>query len=124
MYHFIYIFMIIMGIVLIYITMQELIKRKMTEVNSILWFLIGFVMILAGCFPKIVRYFAEKLDILYPPAFVFMLAILLLLLIVFENTIVISELTMQVQETALELSIAEQELEKLKRDIQQKKEKI
>ncbi len=83
MYHFIYIFMIIMGIVLIYITMQELIKRKMTEVNSILWFLIGFVMILAGCFPKIVRYFAEKLDILYPPAFVFMLAILLLLLIVF-----------------------------------------
>ncbi len=113
-----------MGIVLIYITMQELIKRKMTEVNSILWFLIGFVMILAGCFPKIVRYFAEKLDILYPPAFVFMLAILLLLLIVFENTIVISELTMQVQETALELSIAEQELEKLKRDIQQKKEKI
>ncbi len=31
---------------------------------------------------------------------------------------------MQVQETALELSIAEQELEKLKRDIQQKKEKI
>ncbi len=124
MYHFIYIFMIIMGIVLIYITMQELIKRKMTEVNSIIWFLIGFVMILAGCFPKIVRYFAEKLDILYPPAFVFMLAILLLLLIVFENTIVISELTMQVQETALELSIAEQELEKLKRDIQQKKEKI
>ncbi len=124
MYHFIYIFMIIMGIVLIYITMQEFIKRKMTEVNSILWFLIGFVMILAGCFPKIVRYFAEKLDILYPPAFVFMLAILLLLLIVFENTIVISELTMQVQETALELSIAEQELEKLKRDIQQKKEKI
>ncbi len=124
MYHFIYIFMIIMGIVLICITMQELIKRKMTEVNSILWFLIGFVMILAGCFPKIVRYFAEKLDILYPPAFVFMLAILLLLLIVFENTIVISELTMQVQETALELSIAEQELEKLKRDIQQKKEKI
>lgn len=124
MYHFIYIFMIIMGIVLICITMQELIKRKMTEVNSILWFLIGFVMILAGCFPKIVRYFAEKLDILYPPAFVFMLAILLLLLIVFENTIIISELTMQVQETALELSIAEQELEKLKRDIQQKKEKI
>ena len=118
MYRFIYMFMVIMGMTLIYITMRQLIKRKMTEVNSILWFLIGFVTILAGCFPKIVTYLAGKLDIQYSPAFVFMLAILLLLLIVFENTVVISGLTAQVQETALELSIAEEELEKLKRQLE------
>ena len=123
MYRFIYMFMVIMGIFLIYVTMRQLIKKKMTEVNSILWFLIGFVTILAGCFPEIATYFAAKLDIQYSPAFVFMLAILLLLLIVFENTIVISGLTAQVQETALELSIAETELKKLEAllEIEQKK---
>lgn len=107
-------FMIIAGIVLIYSTMRLLIKRKMTEINSILWFLIGFVTILAGCCPNIVTFLAKKLYIEYSPAFVFMFAILLLLLIVFENTVVISELTTQVQEMALELSIVEEELERLK----------
>lgn len=125
MYRFIYMFMVVIGVLLIYITMHQLIKKKMTEVNSILWFLIGLVTILAGCFPKIVTYLAAKLDIQYSPAFVFMLAILLLLLIVFENTVMISGLTAQVQETALELSIAEEELERLKKllEVEQKKKR-
>lgn len=123
MYRFIYMFMVVMGILLIYITMRQLIKRRMTEVNSILWFLIGFVTILAGCFPKIVTYLAGKLDIQYSPAFVFMLAILLLLLIVFENTVAISGLTAQVQEMALELSIMEEELQQLKQQLKIEQEK-
>lgn len=115
MYRFIYLFMIVAGVALICSTMRLLMKRKMTEINSILWFLIGFVTILAGCFPEIVTFLAEKLYIEYSPAFVFMAAILLLLLIVFENTVVISGLTTQVQEMAIELSIVEEELEQLKK---------
>ena len=112
MYRFIYIFMIIAGAALIYSTMRLLIKRRMTEVNSILWFVIGFVTILAGCCPEIVTSLAAKLYIEYSPAFVFMAAILILLLIVFENTVMISDLTSQVQELAIQLSIMEEEFKR------------
>lgn len=122
MYRFIYLFMIFAGAALMYSTMRLVMKKKMTEINSILWFLIGFVTVLAGCFPKIVTWMADKLYIEYSPAFVFMAAILLLLLIVFENTIVISNLTDQVQEMAIELSIVEEELNRLKQKELTKKE--
>ena len=114
LYRFIYIFMIIAGAALIYSTMRLLVKRRMTEVNSILWFVIGLVTILAGCCPEIVTNLAAKLYIEYSPAFVFMAAILILLLIVFENTVMISDLTSQVQELAIQLSIMEEELARVK----------
>jgi hypothetical protein len=108
--------MVAAGAVLIYSTMRLLIKKKMTETNSILWFLIGFVTILAGCCPKIVVYLASVLWIEYSPALVFTVAILILLLIVFKNTITISELIHQVQELAIELSVAEEELKRLQEE--------
>jgi len=113
-YTFIYGFMIIAGIIAIASTMRLVIRGKMSEINSILWFLIGFVTVLAGCFPQLVTWCARKLHITYSPAFVFMAAILLLLMIVFQNTVVISELTSQVQELAIELSLAEEEIENIK----------
>ena len=118
MYRFIYLFMIVAGLALIYSTMRLLVRRRMTEINSILWFIIGFVTVLAGCFPEIVTWLADKLHIEYSPAFVFMAAILILLLIVFENTVVISELTNQVQEMAVEISIVEQELQQVRNQLE------
>jgi hypothetical protein len=109
-------FMVAAGVMLIYSTLRLLIKRKMTETNSILWFLIGLVTILAGCCPKIVVYLASILRIEYSPALVFTVAILILLLIVFKNTVTISELIDQVQELAIELSVVEEELNRLRKE--------
>jgi hypothetical protein len=109
-------FMVVAGIALIYSTMRLLIKKRMTEANSVLWFLIGIVTILAGCCPEIVVYLASALSIEYSPALVFTVAILILLLIVFQNTATISELTNQVQELAIEMSIVEEELKRLREE--------
>jgi hypothetical protein len=118
MYYAVYIAFILIGIGLIVAILQLLVKKKLSESNAILWMCIGIFIILAGIFPKVIFSLSNFFFITYPPAFVFTIAIIILLLIVLRNTIINSELAFKMQETAMEASILRQELFETKKQVE------
>lgn len=87
----------------------SLAKRKMNERDSILWFLIAGACVVLGFFPKFLTYFASWVGVDYPPTLLFLAAILLLIAIVFKNTLDISELKNERRELISQLSILKSE---------------
>lgn len=114
----IYIIIIFIGVCLIGVILHLLIHKKLSESNAMLWLFIGLVVVLAGLFPKLVERLSGFFFITYPPAFVFTVAIIILLFIVLKNTINISELTAKLQDTATEASILQYEIDDLKRQLE------
>lgn len=119
MFYAVYISIILVGVLLVIGILRFLVKKRLNESNAILWLCIGIIIILAGLFPRVVEKLAHLFLITYPPAFVFTVAIIILLLIVLKNTIIISELSAKVQETAMEVSILTHEFSKQQKDLEQ-----
>lgn len=117
MLYTVYFLIILVGVCLISIILRLLVKKKLNESNAVLWIFIGFIIILAGIFPSLVTKLSNFFLITYPPAFVFTVAIIILLFIVLKNTIINSELTAKIQETAMETSILRQELHEVKKKL-------
>lgn len=119
LFYAIYISIVLVGLLLIIGILRFLVKKRLNESNAILWLCIGIIIILAGLFPKVVEKLSHLFLITYPPAFVFTVAIIILLLIVLKNTIIISELSAKVQETAMEVSILTYEILKKQKELEQ-----
>lgn len=122
--YLIYIIIILIGIALECVIFRLLVKKRLNESNSILWIFIGFIVILSGIFPAIVVKISGIFRITYPPALVFMAAIVILLFILLKNSIHISELSAKVQEAATEVSILQYEINELKAQINEKNNKL
>lgn len=120
MIYVVYIGIILVGICLIGIILHLLVKKKLNESNAVLWIFIGLLVVLSGIFPRVVQRLSTFFLITYPPAFVFTIAIIILLFIVLQNTIINSELTAKVQEAATEISILKQELDEYKKEMEQR----
>lgn len=120
MIYVVYIGIILVGICLIGIILHLLVKKKLNESNAVLWIFIGLLVVLSGIFPRVVQRLSNFFLITYPPAFVFTIAIIILLFIVLQNTIINSELTAKVQEAATEISILKQELDEYKKEMEQR----
>ncbi|MGB8452020.1 MAG: DUF2304 domain-containing protein [Anaerocolumna sp.] len=114
----VYLTIALVGVFLICIILRFLVKKKLNESNAILWICIGIVIILSGSFPGIIVKLSNLFLITYPPAFIFTVAIIILLLIVLKNTIINSELSAKMQETAMEASILRQELYETKKKLE------
>lgn len=119
MFYPVYTAIVLVGISLIIAILRFLAKKKLNESNAILWVCIGVVIILAGLFPKVVEKLSHIFLITYPPAFVFTVAIIILLIIVLKNTIIISELSAKVEETAVEVSILRHEFFEQQKELEQ-----
>jgi len=103
-------FIIVLSIFVFSGVIYMLIKRRLNEPNSILWFLIAFVILISGIFPQIVNSAAAFVGIAYQPALVFLVAIIVLLLIVLYSSMEISRLRTEVNEIAITVSILKAEL--------------
>jgi hypothetical protein len=99
------ILIIVLSFSLFFSVIFMLIKKRLDEPNSILWFLIALVVLLSGIFPSAVNRMAEFVGIYYQPAFVFLVAIVVLLLIVFHSSMEISRLRAELNEIAITVSI-------------------
>ena len=70
---------VFIGLSLMAIIVFLLVNKKMSESQSVLWFLIGLITIVLGLFPDIIPFVADKLGIWYPPTLSFLIAFLGLL---------------------------------------------
>lgn len=102
-----------LGLIFITFVWRAMVKRKVTEANGLIWMAFGLGVFVCGLIPNIVVGVAAFLGIDYPPTAFFVLAIVVLMFIVFRNSMRISELDMQTRELAMHISLLNQENERL-----------
>jgi len=87
----------------------KLVKRQMDESNSILWFLVGFFMLIAGFFPDLVTRLAAFIRIDYPPTLLFLMSIIALILICFKSSADLSKVQKRLTEMAIVISLLKEQ---------------
>lgn len=92
---------------------NKLIKRQLNESNSILWLFIGILTFLSGFFPDIINQLAFFIGIAYPPTLLFLISTIILMMIVFKNSIDMSKTDAKISEIAITVSILKEENKQL-----------
>ena len=115
-------FAMFLGVLIFSISIIMLVNRRLNESNSILWLLFGVMSLLVGCFPDILTLMAGWLKIDYPPALLFLLAIVIMMLMVFKQSTDISEMQTKINELATLLSIMSEENMQYKEELKREKE--
>ena len=122
---------IAIGIIIIAVIFQNMIRKKINEYQALFWLLIGAAGIILGIFPGLLSWIAEKVGIWYPPAILFAVAFAGLVLIAFYHTITISVMNSKIHELAMQVALLKFEAKKSERtealdeilDIERKGEK-
>lgn len=101
--------LIAIGIIAFAIEFQLVMDKKLSERQSLIWFLTDFLLVMCGIFPILPVKFANILGVEYAPSAVFMLAILVLILGLFNCYFVNADLKNKVNELAIQVSLLNQE---------------
>ena len=105
MYNFFKIFLLICGILFDIIIIRLLIKKKINEKDSIIWFIFIILIFILSAFPQLLEGIAMAVGIDYPPALLFLFSILVMLYLLLNNYIEINVLREQVRELAQQISL-------------------
>ena len=92
-------------------------KRKIRENYSLIWFLIGFVMLLFSVFRGLLDIIAEFLGIYYAPSLILTITFLMVLGLGIHFTLVVSALTESNKKAIQEIGILKQKLADLETKI-------
>ncbi len=87
-------------------------KKQLLIKYAILWFIICFVILLLSIFPEIFGYFSELIGFELPANTLFFLAIIAILLLLFQQTITVSRLEESTRVLAQRLAILDEKLNK------------
>jgi hypothetical protein len=108
------IFVVLAGLVMLLVILNFVRKKQLREQYSLLWILSAVVLILSAVFIKFIERASHAVGIYYPPAFLFLIAILLLLVLQFHFSTVISSLREQNKVLTQDLAILASDVEALK----------
>ena len=86
------IFVTVTSLVLLFLTIFLIKKRKLKEEYAIIWIIAEVMLCLMGVFPNILVYISELLGVYYLTA-IFIMAFLFLLMIAFYYSIILSRLS-------------------------------
>jgi hypothetical protein len=109
----VYLRLTFMGVSLCILIMafRSLLRGRLSDKDSILWFTIALVCVVCGFFPRTLTWLSGLIGVDYPPALLFFAAIFVLMLIVFKCTVDISSLRDQTRELASQVSLLRWQLE-------------
>ena len=108
------VFSMSVSVIVFFFVMRMLVKRNLNESNSILWLFIGFITLIAGFFPKLIDRMAALAGIDYPPTLLFLGSIIVLMMIVFRNSMDISKSDAKMNEMGIVVSLLKEENKMLK----------
>ena len=100
---------IIFSIVFIIIIIKLVKQDKLDEKYSILWLLAGFIILIVSIFPKIIIFFANLTNVYYPPALMFLLAIIVLGTCIIHMSTVVTKQSKMIIRLNQELAILKSE---------------
>jgi hypothetical protein len=109
------IFAMILGIVVSLFVINLVRTRRLKEEFALLWLLTSIVLVLTPLFIDYLDLIAYALGIEYPPALIFLLAIISLLLILFQFSMRISRFSEQIKVLTQEVAVLRARVEDLER---------
>lgn len=98
---------IFLGVAFVITVLYLLVKRKLDERNSLFWFAGAIITLLLSVVPNILDSLARSIGVDYPPALLFLVAILVILFILLYQSIQISVLQEKSRELVQILAITE-----------------
>ena len=114
-------FAMVIGLIVLLFVMNLVRTRKLKEEFALLWLLTAVVLVLAPLFIDYLDLVAHGLGIEYPPAFIFLLAIISLLFILFQFSMRISAFSEQIKVLAQELALLRAQVEELTKTHEEEK---
>lgn len=110
--------MLLIGVAMLLFVLNMVRRKQIREQYSLLWIIASIVIMFSAVFIRLVERLSHLVGVYYPPAFLFLLAILLLFVLQFHVSTVISSLREQnrslVQDVGLLASEVRELREKLK----------
>jgi len=108
-------FAVVLGFAVLLFVINLVRTKKLKEEFALLWLLTGIVLVLTPLFIDYLDMIAYALGIEYPPALIFVLAIISLLLVLFQFSMRISRFSEQIKVLIQELALLRVRLEDLER---------
>ena len=108
-------FAALLGIAVLLLVLNLVRTRKLKEEFALLWLLTAVVLVLTPLFIDYLDMIAYALGIEYPPALIFVLAIISLLLILFQFSLRISRFSEQIKVMVQELALLRAQVEDIER---------
>lgn len=99
------IFICLSSLALFYIVLRDLIKRKLTERQSLFWFAVGAILLLAGLIPDLAFLVAGFFHVEYAPSIIFAIALVAALFGIYNCNRTNADLTRRVNELSIQISI-------------------
>jgi len=109
------IFVIVLGLAMLLFVLNLVRRKQLREQYSLLWIASAVVLVLCALFIGQVDRIAHAIGIYYPPAFLFLVAILLMLVLQFHFSTVISSLREQNKSLTQDLGLLVSEVRELRR---------
>ncbi|TCZ76099.1 DUF2304 domain-containing protein [Paenibacillus albiflavus] len=98
----------------------DLIRRKRLEERySILWIVIGLLMLILSIFPDFLETISQLLGVVYPPSLLFFLGYVFALIVILHLTMVVSKLHRQMTRLIQEVALLKNEKEEAQKEQEQ-----
>lgn len=105
--------LLIVAVIIVFYYMFNLIKRGSLQLKySLLWIVLGVIMLIMAVFPKILDVISKFIGIYTPTNALFLLGFAFTLPVIFGLTMAISKLSMKVKDLAQELALLSNILKK------------
>ncbi len=111
-------FVIALALLALILVINLVRTRKLKEEFAILWLFTGFSLVLIPVFVDAFDFFAFALGIEYPPALLFLVALLGMMFILFQFSVSISRYSEQIKVLTQELALLRHRIQELERQRQ------
>ena len=116
------VFVVLAGLAILLFILNLVRRKQIREQYSLLWIVAAVVLVLTAAFSPVVDRLAHLVGIYYPPAFLFLIAILMILVLQFHFSTVISSLREQNKALIQDVGILGAEVQRLKESSRQPNE--
>jgi len=90
----------------------QIYRQRLKEAYALLWLLTGVGIVILAAFPQLLFFISNLVGIFYPPATIFLFAIMLLFLIVLQYSMVLSKQNEAIRSLSQKLALLEREVSK------------
>jgi hypothetical protein len=104
---------IILSCVLIIFILELVRRRRLREEYSLLWLLVGLMMLVVAVWSPALTMIAKLVGIYYPPSALFLLALIFIVILLLHLTTVISTLTEHNKRLAQEVALLNEKVDNL-----------
>ena len=107
------VFVILLGIAVAAFVINQVRRRKIKEQYALLWIMTAILFVLIPLLIDVVNAISYALGILYPPAFIFMIALICVILLLFQFSMSISKFSEQLKVLIQDIALLTRRVEEL-----------